>query len=306
MELLCLPEKPSALRGIREPYGNSPEHAHRLLLSLEKVGWVTRDASSERFRPGVHFFLLHRGDLFHGELIRIAGPEMERLVRETGKTAVMSVLEGTTGLCIHHVEPKGTAVKYVAHRGRAFQSTWGHGKAAASARRLRERILPRASPRLWTGTRYGGSLRRSKAGLRLQQGRVDGARRGHQRASCRWQGGIRGRSSGSPGGDQFRGQEEALVAKSRTRRPDEGALQSVFRDEVRQRGEATRGGTLCASCIWMSPDALRKPLRLSERLPKKRNVLSVREKDGATAVVFLKRCPISYEGGFQDAGGERN
>jgi hypothetical protein len=56
----------------------------------------------------------------------------------------------------------------------------------------------------------------------------------------------------------------------------------------------------------MSPDALRKPLRLSERLPKKRNVLSVREKDGATAVVFLKRCPISYEGGFQDAGGERN
>jgi DNA-binding IclR family transcriptional regulator len=74
---------------------------------------------------------------------------MEQLVRETGKTAVMSVLEGMTGLCIHHVEPKGTAVKYVAHRGMGVPVHVGAtGKVllAFCRENLRERIFAAGLP----------------------------------------------------------------------------------------------------------------------------------------------------------------
>lgn len=116
MELLCSSEETFSLREIQDRTGIPRSTLHRLLLSLEKEEWVYRDYQSERFRPGIRFFLLHNSNLFHQELIQAAAPEMERLVEETGKTAIMSVLEGSTGLCIHNVEPS-RAVKYVAHRG---------------------------------------------------------------------------------------------------------------------------------------------------------------------------------------------
>ncbi len=116
MEFLCSSGETHSLREI-ETHTKIPRSTlHRLLVSLERQEWVYRDGQSERFRPGVRFFLLHNSKLFHQALVRAAAPQMERLVQETGKTAVMSVLEGSTGLCIHHVEPP-RGVKYVAHRG---------------------------------------------------------------------------------------------------------------------------------------------------------------------------------------------
>ena len=233
MELLCLSGETFSLREIESRTGIPRSTLHRLLLSLEKVGWVTRDASSERFRPGVHFFLLHRGDLFHGELIRIAGPEMERLVRETGKTAVMSVLEGTTGLCIHHVEPKGTAVKYVAHRGMGVPVHVGAtGKVLLAFCRedLRERIFAAGLPE---GV-DGDALRRQLAEIR---------KRGYAYSREEWMehaGDIsvplvdgRGEFVAQLGlaglVTSFEGQEEALVAKLKDAAARmSGALQSVF------------------------------------------------------------------------------
>lgn len=117
MEFLCSSEATFSLREIQTRTGIPRSTLHRLLLSLEREEWVYRDCRSEQFRPGIRFFLLHNSNLFHRELIQAAESEMQRLMEDTGKTAIMSVLEGSTGLCIHNVEPPRAAVKYVAHRG---------------------------------------------------------------------------------------------------------------------------------------------------------------------------------------------
>jgi DNA-binding IclR family transcriptional regulator len=73
---------------------------------------------------------------------------MERLVQETGKTAVLSVLEGSTGLCIHHVEPE-RGVKYVAHRGMTiplYSGATGKVLLAFCQEDERERILSSGLP----------------------------------------------------------------------------------------------------------------------------------------------------------------
>jgi DNA-binding IclR family transcriptional regulator len=143
MELLCSSEETFSLREIQDRTGIPRSTLHRLLLSLEREEWVYRDDQSEQFRPGIRFFLLHNSNLFHQELIQAAAAEMERLVEETGKTAIMSVLEGSLGLCIHNVEPS-RAVKYVAHRGMtvpAYAGATGKVLLAFCREKIRNHIL---------------------------------------------------------------------------------------------------------------------------------------------------------------------
>ncbi|MFP4482952.1 MAG: IclR family transcriptional regulator [Thermovirgaceae bacterium] len=148
MEFLCSSGKTHSLREIETHTGIPRSTLHRLLLSLERQEWVYRDGQSERFRPGVRFFLLHNSKLFHRALVRAAAPQMERLVQETGKTAVLSVLEGSTGLCVHHVEPK-RGVKYVAHRGMTiplYAGATGKVLLAFCPEEERERFLASGLP----------------------------------------------------------------------------------------------------------------------------------------------------------------
>jgi len=116
MRLLCSSSDTYSLREIESLTGIPKSTLHRLLKSLEKEEWVYADPKTDQFRPGVGFFLLHNEKLFHQALISAASDEMERLVAETQKTAILSVLEGRKGLCIYHVEP-ACPVKYVARRG---------------------------------------------------------------------------------------------------------------------------------------------------------------------------------------------
>jgi DNA-binding IclR family transcriptional regulator len=148
MEFLCSSDQTHSLREIETHTGIPRSTLHRLLLSLERQEWVYRNAQSDQFRPGVRFFLLHNSKLFHQALVRAAEPEMERLVQETAKTAVLSVLEGSTGLCIHHVEPEG-GVKYVAHRGMTiplYSGATGKVLLAFCQEDERERILSSGLP----------------------------------------------------------------------------------------------------------------------------------------------------------------
>lgn len=148
MELLCSSRQTYSLREIQNLTGIPRSTLHRLLQSLERVEWVYREGHSERFRPGVRFFLLNNSKLFHQALVRAAAFEMERLVQETCKTSVLSVLEGSTGLCVHHVEPQ-RGVKYVAHRGMTiplYAGATGKVLLAFCPDDERERILSSGLP----------------------------------------------------------------------------------------------------------------------------------------------------------------
>ncbi|HCL80167.1 MAG TPA: IclR family transcriptional regulator [Synergistaceae bacterium] len=143
MEALCASPAPLTVRDVEEQASIPRSTAHRFLLSLEETGWVFLDGTSGGYRPGIRFLLLsNRMDLYD-ELIRTADPEMRALMAETGNTAVLSVLEGSRGFCIHTVEP-ATPVKFTAHRGMAVPLHAGAtGKIllAHAAPEVRERVL---------------------------------------------------------------------------------------------------------------------------------------------------------------------
>ncbi len=119
MEALCSSSSPLTVREVEERTGIPRSTVHRFLVSLEERRWVFSDPATEGYRPGIHFFLLCGTSSFYDELVKKAEPGMHRLMSETGNTAVLSVAEGTSGLCIHSVEPL-SPVKFTAHRGMAI------------------------------------------------------------------------------------------------------------------------------------------------------------------------------------------
>ncbi|SMG20162.1 IclR family transcriptional regulator [Dethiosulfovibrio salsuginis] len=143
MDLLCTSDETLTIREIETRSGIPRSTVHRFLTSLEQQEWVYRDTHSDSYRPGIRFFLLHNLGTFYQELTEIADPIMNELVKTTGKTAIMSVLEGTTGLCIHTVEPL-LSMKFVAHKGMTIPlHTGATGKVllAFCKDRTRDRIL---------------------------------------------------------------------------------------------------------------------------------------------------------------------
>ncbi len=123
MEILCA-SAPLSLREIEDRTGIPRSTAHRLLLSLQDAGWVFQDPGGDGYRPATRFLFLSRSSSLYDELIRAADPEMRSLMKSTGNTSVLSVLEGTAGLCIHSVEPS-SSVKFTAHRGMAVPLSAG-------------------------------------------------------------------------------------------------------------------------------------------------------------------------------------
>lgn len=124
MDLLCSSQENLSIRDIEEITGISRSTVHRFLTSLEEQEWVYRDSQSEKFRPGIRFFLLNNKNLFYEEITQVAAPIMRDLVDKTGKTAILSILEGLNGLCIHTVEPP-MSVKFVAHKGMVIPAYYG-------------------------------------------------------------------------------------------------------------------------------------------------------------------------------------
>lgn len=143
MDLLCSSDETLTIREIETRSGIPRSTVHRFLSSLEQQEWVFRDTHSDSYRPGIRFFLLHNLGTFYQELTEIADPIMQKLVKDTGKTAIMSVLEGSCGLCIHTVEPL-LSMKFVAHKGMTIPlHTGATGKVllAFCQDRTRDRIL---------------------------------------------------------------------------------------------------------------------------------------------------------------------
>lgn len=147
MEILCT-SAPLSLREIEDRTGIPRSTAHRLLLSLQEVGWVFQDLEHGGYRPGTRFLFLSSRSSLYDELIRAADPEMHSLMKNTGNTSVLSVLEGTAGLCIHSVEPS-SSVKFTAHRGMAVPLSAGAtGKIllAYAPPEVRSRVLSSSLP----------------------------------------------------------------------------------------------------------------------------------------------------------------
>lgn len=93
----------------------------RILATLEKAGYVERDASTGRFRLGLGLIALTGPLLANLDVRRIAQPELEELTRRSGETTALMVWNGHEAVVVEQVQsPK--EVKHSASVGTRYDT----------------------------------------------------------------------------------------------------------------------------------------------------------------------------------------
>lgn len=90
----------------------------RLVNSLTEVQWVVQNPKSKKYRIGLRLLQLTNRWQLHAELVRLVSPIMEDLVLQTNLTAIITMLDGDGGRCIHKFDSK-QAIKLVSTVGAA-------------------------------------------------------------------------------------------------------------------------------------------------------------------------------------------
>ena len=73
--------------------------AHRLLLSLRKLGFVDYEAGTRRFFPGLKSYRMGLASAARFDIVELADRGMSRLADETGDTVFLSLRHGDSALC---------------------------------------------------------------------------------------------------------------------------------------------------------------------------------------------------------------
>lgn len=93
----------------------------RILATLERAGYVERDASTGRFRLGLGLIALTGPLLANLDVRRIAQPELEELTRRSGETTALMVWNGHEAVVVEQVQsPK--EVKHSASVGTRYDT----------------------------------------------------------------------------------------------------------------------------------------------------------------------------------------
>jgi DNA-binding IclR family transcriptional regulator len=79
--------------------GVSRPTAHRLLLSLRKLGFVEYESEARRFFPGLKAYRMGLASAARFDIVELADRGMSRLAEETGDTVFLSLRHGDTALC---------------------------------------------------------------------------------------------------------------------------------------------------------------------------------------------------------------
>ncbi|MHB8867384.1 MAG: IclR family transcriptional regulator [Thermoleophilia bacterium] len=82
----------------------SKSTTHRLLGTLEELGFLELDEATRRYRLGLKLFWLGSVVLKSMELVTQADPVLAALVEETGETAFLVVPDGTEALCLRRLD----------------------------------------------------------------------------------------------------------------------------------------------------------------------------------------------------------
>jgi IclR family transcriptional regulator, KDG regulon repressor len=108
--------------GVTEIAGRTGLHkstAHRFLVNLEAVGLLERDAKSQRYRLGLRMFEMGGIVLEQMSLWDEALPFLEGLVRDSGETGHLAVLERGEAIYIEKVEAR-RALRIPSAMGRGY------------------------------------------------------------------------------------------------------------------------------------------------------------------------------------------
>jgi DNA-binding IclR family transcriptional regulator len=89
----------SSLNELAAATGLSRPTAHRLLLSLRKLGFVDYEAEARRFFPGLEAYRMGLASAARFDIVELADRGMSRLADETGDTVFLSLRHGDSALC---------------------------------------------------------------------------------------------------------------------------------------------------------------------------------------------------------------
>jgi len=125
---------------------------HRMLLTLESLGYVEQNPQSLGYMASIKIFELGGKVAQNLNLIQIAKPLMIKLSEKTGETINLGILDGTDVICIDKVESKQHLKidQPIGYRTKAYQT--GMGKAILAYLSEEERAGLFAKHTVSTGT----------------------------------------------------------------------------------------------------------------------------------------------------------
>ncbi len=133
LEALARAEGGLTLTDVAQRVQLAPSTAHRLLATLEKMGYVYQAGELGRWYVGLQAFTVGTSFLANRDFIAQSHPYMRRLMEQSGETANLGILDGTDAVFIDQVQCREMMRTIVKLGSRVPLHASGVGKAIFAA-----------------------------------------------------------------------------------------------------------------------------------------------------------------------------
>jgi len=120
---------------------------HRILLTLESLGYVKQNPGNSRYTASIKFFEIGREVIRRLNFIETAHPHMMKLSEDTGETINLGVLDGMDIVCVDKVESKHQLKQDqpIGARHKTYCTSFGKAVLAFLPEEERHRLLTKES-----------------------------------------------------------------------------------------------------------------------------------------------------------------
>jgi IclR family acetate operon transcriptional repressor len=153
LEALARAEGGLALTDLAQRVQLAPSTAHRLLATLEKMGYVYQGGELSRWYIGLQAFAVGSSFLANRDFVAQSHPYLRRLMEQSGETANLGIIDGTEAVFIDQVQCREMMRTIVKLGSRVPLHASGVGKAIFAALPeeqidaiLKVKGLPRITP----------------------------------------------------------------------------------------------------------------------------------------------------------------
>jgi IclR family acetate operon transcriptional repressor len=133
LEALARAEGGLTLTDLAQRVQLAPSTAHRLLATLEKMGYVYQGGEMGRWYIGLQAFTVGTSFLANRDFVAQSHPYMRRLMEQSGETANLGILDGTEAVFIDQVQCREMMRTIVKLGSRVPLHASGVGKAIFAA-----------------------------------------------------------------------------------------------------------------------------------------------------------------------------
>jgi len=133
LEALARAEGGLTLTDLAQRVQLAPSTAHRLLATLEKMGYVYQGGEMGRWYIGLQAFTVGTSFLANRDFVAQSHVYMRRLMEQSGETANLAILDGTEAVFIDQVQCRETMRTIVRLGSRVPLHASGVGKAIFAA-----------------------------------------------------------------------------------------------------------------------------------------------------------------------------